>query len=346
MENLLKENSLTMRRDNYALKKGKIINEQRQRYIVESEGEEFSAVLSGKMRHFSIQRSELPTVGDFVLIQVTPGQELVVIEEVLPRKSQLTRKLAGEYAGEQLLGANVDMVFLLNSLNRDLNLRRIERYLVMIRDGGIKPVLILTKSDLVTEDLVEHYQEEVKRISHDELVLKCSINDPESLLKIKQLITPEMTVALLGSSGVGKSTLTNLLLGDDIQTTQEIGTHADRGKHTTTSRSLLKLQNGAYLMDTPGIREIQLWEGSGGFEFSFSDIIELEKNCKFSNCRHENDFGCAIQNAIENENLDPARLKSYLKIEREQAFMKQRSLAKHSKHQKEIWKKRSREYRR
>lgn len=346
MENLLKENSLTMSRNNYALKEGKIINEQRQRYIVESEGGEFTAILSGKLRHFSLQRSELPTVGDLVLIQVTPGQELVVIEEVLPRKSQLTRKLAGEYAGEQLLGANIDIVFLLNSLNRDLNLRRIERYLVMIRDGGIKPVIILTKSDLVSKEQALQFQEEIKKISRDEIVLKCSINDPESISRIKELVHSEMTVALLGSSGVGKSTLTNLLLGSERQTTQEIGQHAERGKHTTTSRSLLKLENGAYLMDTPGIREIQLWEGSGGFEFSFSDIIELEKNCKFTNCRHQDDFGCAIQNAIENGALDQARLKSFLKIEREQAFMKQRSQAKHSKHQKEIWKKRSREYRR
>ena len=335
-----------MRGHSYALKCGRVINEERERYTLDVDGDEVIAVLSGKLRHYALNRSELPSVGDNVEVLLLPGDSIGKIEGVKERKSKLVRKLAGEYAGEQLLGANVDIVFLLNSLNRDLNLRRIERYLVMIRDGGIKPILILTKSDLVTDEVTEKFLTQIKTITKVDQVLSISIENKESIEEVKKLILPGQTIALLGSSGVGKSTLTNALLERQQQVVQEIGSHADRGKHTTTSRTLFKLPNGAFLMDTPGIREIQLWEGEGGFEHSFSDVLELEKRCKFSNCRHQDDHGCAIQSAIERGELEAARLKSYHKIEKEQSFMEKRSQAKTSKHLKEIWKKRSREYRR
>jgi ribosome biogenesis GTPase len=343
----LKENSLEkMRGETLDLKRGRVISEERERYAVEFEGQVVPAVLSGKLRHQSIQRSDLPTVGDFVLLRWCSSEGVGRIEEVEARKTKLVRKLAGENAGEQLLGANIDTVFLLNSLNRDLNLRRIERYLVMIRDGGIRPVVVLTKADLVSTQEVLNYKQAVMRISGEDSVICTSVEEPLSFEPLIDFLRPGETVALLGSSGVGKSTMTNLILGQEKQVIQEIGAHAERGKHTTTSRSLFRLQSGAYLIDTPGIREIQLWSGEGGVEDSFHDVLTLMSRCRFRNCRHGDDLGCAVRKAINSGELEEKRFYSLLKIQREQAFMKQREKAKTSNHHKHIWKNRSREYRR
>lgn len=333
---------MTLRMDSSVKKiKARILNEERERYTIEIDGDEIMAIVSGKFRNQAGNRLDFPAVGDEVLVRYNPCDSRAIIEEVLPRKTTLLRKIAGEYAGAQILGSNIDIAFVLNSLNRDLNLRRIERYLVMIRDGGIRPVIVLTKSDLMQPEVVNTIVEKVRKIAGIDEIIVTSIFDQHSMEAIKALIAPEMTVALIGSSGVGKSSLSNLLLGEDIQKVQDIGTHAERGVHTTTSRSLFRLANGAYLMDTPGIREIQLWEGDSGVGSSFEDVLELISRCRFSNCTHQNDVGCAVRAAINNGVLEQSRLQSFLKIEREQSFMQARSCAKTQSQQRKIWKKRS-----
>lgn len=338
-----------MRGDTLDLKLGRVVGEERERYSVVLDGEEVTAVLSGKFRHQANFRSDLPTVGDFVRVSYNPHESFARILSVEPRKSELKRKLAGEFAGEQLLGANVDTAFVLNSLNRDLNLRRIERYLVMIRDGGIEPVIVLTKADLISDRVKFLFVDEVKQVAQGAQGVKVvctNINNPDSFHELKEFFKPNQTIALLGSSGVGKSTMTNFFLQSEAQKIQEIGSHAERGRHTTTSRKMFLTHEGSYLMDTPGIREIQLWNGEQGFDESFEDVKELLGQCRFTNCKHEGDLGCAIQEAIDCGELEAGRFKSYLKIQREQAYMQAKEKARTSNHLKHIWKNRQSEYRR
>lgn len=341
-ENLLK----SIGGDSLNLKLARIINEERERFTIQLGDEEVKAVLSGKLRHQIHFRSQMPAVGDYVDVTFNPLEGIARIISIRPRRSQLTRKLSGEHAGEQILAANIDTALVLNSLNRDLNLRRIERYLVMIRDGGIRPVLVLTKSDLVDQEEAQRLKQMVEKVAGDDLVICSSILEPASLRPLLQFFHIDQTVALIGSSGVGKSTLTNYLLNQQVQLVQEIGAYADRGRHTTTSRRLFKTESGAYLMDTPGIREIQLWSGEDGFEHSFPDVLELMGQCRFSNCAHKDDLGCAIQAAIESGELEEARLKSFLKIQREQAYMEAKEKARTSNHLQHIWKVRGKAYRR
>jgi ribosome biogenesis GTPase len=258
----------------------------------------------------------------------------------------LIRKVAGEFAGEQILGANIDIGFYLNSLNMDLNLRRMERYLIMFRDGNVKPIVVLTKADLIAPSDLENVLLKIKDVTKEIPVYVISCKHPETMNVLLEHFEKGVTVALLGSSGVGKSTLTNFLLGGDRQKIQEIRSDDDKGKHTTTSRSIFPTPKGAFIMDTPGIRELQLWEGESGLDETFKDILELEKNCRYHNCSHKSEPGCAILEAIGCQFLDPNRLKSFQKLGREQRFIENKHNAANIFQQKKVWKKRSVEARR
>jgi ribosome biogenesis GTPase / thiamine phosphate phosphatase len=285
-------------------------------------------------------------VGDYVLCRYNPLQGIGRIEKLLERKSSLLRKVAGEYAGAQVLGANLDTVFYLSSLNMDLNLRRMERYLIMIKDGGIRPVVILTKADLISSDDLESILERVRDVIGDISVYITSAKDLESFECLNKYLCENETVAFLGSSGVGKSTMTNIMLSSEECDVQIISHEDDKGKHTTTSRSLYQLENGCYVMDTPGIREIQLWEGESGLNETFKDIEDLIQNCGFRNCSHVKEPNCAILTAIDRGELCPLRFRSYGKLCREQMHMEIRANAKDLSQQKKSWKKRSMESRR
>lgn len=255
------------------------------------------------------------TVGDWLLVDKDSH-----FVRLLNRQSLFSRKAAGTRVHTQLIAANIDSVFIVTSLNQDFNLNRIERYLALAHEADVEPVIVLTKADLC--DNTEHYSQQVQSL--DPLLQIVAVNSLDSI-SAKQLdhwCTTGNTVALLGSSGVGKSTLVNTLLGDTVMRTSAIREDDDKGRHTTTGRSLHLLPAGGLLMDTPGMREIQLADCEHGVEDTFKEITELESQCKFSDCQHQNEPGCAVREAIDSGSLDERRLNSYQKLLREQAFNK------------------------
>lgn len=268
------------------------------------------ARVSGKLRQDGLR----PAVGDWVAIY-RDESDIFTIQAILPRKSKISRKDPGRAIGEQVMVTNIEAVFIVTSLNQDLNMRRLERYLAVARQSGAEPVVVLNKSDLCAD--VEAKVDEVKAIAPDLSVIAISAAEKTGLEQLAPYLQDGKTVVLLGSSGVGKSTLINALEGRKRQKIGEIREDDGRGRHTTTVRELLVLERGGIIIDNPGMREIQLWDAGDGLDDAFQDIIELAKECKFSDCRHETEPGCAVKKAIEEGALSLGRLESYRKLQRE-----------------------------
>jgi ribosome biogenesis GTPase len=277
-------------------------------------GEPGLAEISGKFRHGAKERRDFPTVGDWV--SATPARgagSTAVIHQIVARQSCLTRKEAGESTREQLLAANVDTAFIMTSANQDMNPRRLERYLLLASDGGAEAVILLNKIDL-TEHAPE-LAETLSRAAPGIAIHAISAKQGQGLEALAGYLALGRTSVLLGSSGVGKSTLTNRLLQREAMKTAEVRAHDDRGRHTTTSRHLFVLPQGGMLIDTPGLRELQLTEEqSEALQSSFADIEELARRCKFTNCQHAAEPGCRIQAAIASGELPRDRWESYLKL--------------------------------
>jgi ribosome biogenesis GTPase len=260
-------------------------------------------------------------------MKMAPEGDQAVIHAVLHRKSSFSRKAVmsggmpetGGKTDQQVLATNIDTVFLVSGLDSDFNVRRIERYLSVAWDSGAAPVIVLNKADL-HEDL-EKFTSEVESSAIGVPLCITSASQGIGLDQIRNLIKPGKTAVFLGSSGVGKSTLINALLGEDRLRTTEVRADDSRGRHTTTHRELVVLPQGGMVIDTPGLREIQLWQENSGLEKSFADIEALIGNCRFSDCRHETEPGCAVKEAIENGELDEKRYANYLKLKKEQRFL-------------------------
>jgi len=253
------------------------------------------------------------TVGDWVLLD-----EAGAFYRLLERLSLFSRKAPGSKVSTQLIASNIDTVFIVCSLNQDFNLNRIERYLVLANEAGVEAVVVLSKADIC--ETPEDYTQQVQAL--DPLLMVLTVNSlaPESVSQLTPWCETGKTVALLGSSGVGKSTLINTLSGKTLQQTQSTRADDDKGRHTTTGRSLHRLADGGLLLDTPGMREIQLASCEQGIEETFSDISELARHCKFTDCQHQNEPGCSVQAAIVVGKVEQRRLSSYLKLLKEQAF--------------------------
>lgn len=301
---------------------GRVTAQYRNLYKIITESGEVTGVVSGKLQYELMYKKDFPAVGDWIAIeQVQNGNS--VIHGILQRKTLICRKVAGGKSEEQVLAANVDKVFITMSLNQDFKVRRLERYINIAWDSGAIPVIILTKSDLY-EDVEE------QRMNLEEVALGIDIISVSSLTgdgveMIRSLIGEGKTVVFIGSSGVGKSTLINKLLGEDIQLTKDIGFN-DKGRHTTTNRELFIMNNGGIIIDTPGMRELQLSQGD--MEATFSDIEALGDQCYFSNCTHRTEPRCAIKEAIRNGQLSIDRFKSYEKLMREVRNEEKRRAAK------------------
>jgi ribosome biogenesis GTPase / thiamine phosphate phosphatase len=267
-------------------------------------------------------RADLPAVGDWVALKKRPDQEHARIHAVLPRRSQFTRKTVGTKTEEQIVGANIDTVLLVTALNQDFNPRRVERYLSVAWQSGAAPVVLLSKADLC-DDVADKIAA-IEAISNGAPVHALSAKYGTGVAEVQAYFVSGQTVAVLGTSGVGKSTLINRLIGFDKQKVTEVRESDDRGQHTTRHRELILLPQGGLVLDTPGMRELQLWEVDEGVEQVFSDVEELAAHCRFSNCQHESEPGCAIQAAIKAGTLKASRLENYRKLQQELAHLARR----------------------
>ena len=316
---------------------GRVTLEHKHLYRVLTEQGELLCEISGKFVFHAEKREDFPAVGDWVAVKPSVNEAKGVIQAILPRQSKFSRKTAGATTEEQIVATNVDTVFLVNSLNDDLNLRRIERYLLLAWESGASPVIVLTKADLCTDVLEKIHLVETVALGVPIVVISTVAGTGFEELKVH--LKPGKTVALLGSSGVGKSTLTNYLLGVEKQKIQDIRNSDDKGRHTTTHRELILLPNGSLLIDTPGMREVQLWEGGSGITESFSDIHELQSHCRYRDCKHEEEPGCAVKMAIEKGVLNEDRLQSYKKLEKELAYLDRKLDKRAQAEEKKKWKK-------
>ena len=297
----------------------RVIKQQRDLSTLAGATGEVEACVTGRFRHQAASPADYPAVGDWVAMTDQDGHR-AVIHAVLPRRSAFVRKVAGEVVEAQVAASNVDTVFLVSGLDGDFNLRRIERYLTTAWTSGASPVIVLNKSDL--RDDLPDVVTAVSLIAPGVPVVALSALGAGSLEALGPYLVPRRTVALLGSSGVGKSTLVNRLLGEERLATSPVSdAEAGRGRHTTTTRELVRLPGGALLIDTPGMRELQLWADEDGLDRAFDEIDRLAAGCRFRDCRHEQEPGCAVRSAVEAGTLDARRLASYLKLRRELGFL-------------------------
>lgn len=300
-----------------ALTAGRVLSQEKGVYrVIHAKGSQLAAV-SGKYRYEARTVSDYPTVGDFVMLEPGDGSGQAVIHALLPRKSAFIRKAAGTSNSEQVVAANVDLVFICMSLNNDFNLRRLERYLSVAWDSRAVPVILLTKADLC-EDISEK-KAAVAAVAVGTDVLVTSSIEQDGYESILPYLNREQTIALIGSSGVGKSTLINRLLGEERIKTNGLR-NDDKGRHTTTHRELLQLPCGSIVIDTPGMRELGMWDIADGLEKTFADIEELALSCRFKDCTHQSEPGCAVRAALESGELSQKRWLSYQKLRTENAY--------------------------
>ena len=321
-------------------KAGRVVLEYNHLYRVYTEQGELLADVAGKLRHESSDRADLPKVGDWVVVQPRSEEGKATIHAVLPRQSKFVRKVAGSRTEEQIVGANIDTVFLVTSLNQDFNVRRLERYLVVAMESGARPVIVLSKADL--SDQVEELLTEIQAVAKGVPVHAISVIKREGLDELMSYFRDGETVALLGSSGVGKSTLINHLIGRDVQKVKEIREHDGRGQHATTHRELILLPQGGLVLDTPGMRELHLWDGEESLQLAFDDIEALASSCYFSDCQHADEPRCAVREALAAGTIDGARFQSYAKLQKELKHVARKQDINAQITEKKKWKKLSR----
>lgn len=313
--------------------------QQKDRSIIICEKGELWAEVSGKFRHNALSKSDYPTAGDWVAITIKPDGDGAVIHSLLPRKSKFSRKavLAGgpKYGDgkteEQVLSSNIDYAFIVCGLDGEYNLRRLERYIAVAYDSGTSPVVLLNKSDLCDE--VDTITSEVENNVIGVQVHALSAIFKDSLEVLTDYLEKGKTAAFLGSSGVGKSTIINSILGYDRQKTGEVRESDRRGRHITTYRELIVLPDGGILIDTPGMREIEIWGDEDGLSMAFDDIEELAAQCRFNDCGHGNEPGCAVKEALDNGELDTGHFQNYLKLQKEQKRLAIRKSGKEAHYQ-------------
>jgi ribosome biogenesis GTPase / thiamine phosphate phosphatase len=299
----------------------RVVAEHRGAYDLSAGGAgPLSGGLAGRLRHEAVAPGALPVVGDWVAIDARPDEAAATIHAVLPRRTRVQRRAPGDHASPlQVLAANVDVVGIATSLNRDLNPRRLERYLAMAWDSGAWPMILLTKVDLAANPVeVAIAETQLAEVAPGVSVIATSGINGDGLGEVRALVPPGHTLVLVGSSGVGKSTLANALLGEARLATSAIREDDARGRHTTSGRQIVRIPDGGLLLDTPGIRELGLWDEGDGLASAFADVDRLAAACRFSDCAHDREPGCAVQAAVETGDIAAERLAGWRRLAREE----------------------------
>jgi ribosome biogenesis GTPase / thiamine phosphate phosphatase len=294
---------------------GRVAIEFNHNYRVYIDGGEIEAVAAGRLKHRAASRADLPAVGDWVALRKRAGEDRGAIQAILPRRSKFSRHAAGSVTDEQVVAANADVVFLVMALDQDFSVRRLERYILLARESGASAVVLLTKPDK-TDDLPARLRE-VAAVAGDLPVHVVSPKLNQGLEHVRAYLGVGRTGALLGSSGVGKSTIINRLVGRDLLKTREVRAEDSKGRHTTSHRELILLPEGGLIIDTPGMRELQLWDVADAVRETFEDIEALAAHCHFSDCQHREEPRCAVKAAVGEGRLPAARYESYLKLQDE-----------------------------
>lgn len=310
----------------------RVIAEHKEAYRVKTPRGEYPAKITGELMFRAEKRADYPAVGDWVAITEIEG-ETAVIHRILPRKTVLKKKYTDKQ-DEQIIAANLDLAFIIESLDRDFNLNRFERYLVLVRQGGVTPVIVLNKTDLVSPAELEQIVERIKnRFDRLEIIAASALSE-HGLEQLESFIVKGKTCCFLGSSGVGKSSLLNKLLKQETVKTQTVSEATGRGKHTTTARGMYFLAGGGMVIDNPGTREVGIAEAASGIENVFEEIARLGKDCKFADCSHRQEAGCAVLKALEQGKLDEARYQNYLKLKKENDFYEMTGMERREKDKK------------
>jgi len=315
---------------------GRVSIVYREQYRLYTAEGEVKAATIGALLFRAEDASALPAIGDWVAAQRI-GPDEAMIHAVLPRRTRFSRRAAGTREVEQMIAANIDLALIVCGLDHDFNPRRIERYVTLARESGADVAVVLNKADLCSD--LEARETEAARVARGASVVSICARSVEGIEPILGLIGGGRTVALLGSSGVGKSTLVNQLLGEERQRVREVRESDSRGRHTTTYRELVPLPRGGALIDTPGMREVQLWAGTDSLDSAFDDIVELAQRCRFRNCTHAVEDGCAVQAAMLDGGLDEQRWQSYQKLQAEIAWQERKVDGDAARAQKQRWKK-------
>ncbi|MFZ4740195.1 MAG: ribosome small subunit-dependent GTPase A [Bacteroidales bacterium] len=315
---------------------GRVIAEHKERYIIKTEKGEFEAEITGNIRFTARTREDFPAVGDWVAL-TTYDTDFALIHRIFPRFSVIKRQAIGKFGEIQIIATNIDYAFLVQAVDRDFNINRLERYLTLCNSSEVNPIIVLTKTDLIDDsrltEIIEHIKVRIKNVP----VIAISNESQQGYDSIKMMIEKGKTYCMLGSSGVGKSTLSNNLSGKSIMRTDAISHSTNKGRHVTSHRELIMLENGGILVDNPGMREVGIADSESGLEITFDRIVSLAKNCRFKDCTHTNEIACSVLEAIENKEIDRAFYENYLKMEREKAHFES-SLAERRKKDKEFGK--------
>jgi len=309
--------------------KARVIIEYRGAYKVKNEDGEFLAKVTGKHMFDASSREDFPAVGDFVIIDELPESQ-AVIREILPRKTIIKRRAVG-LGDAQIIATNIDVAFVVESVGRDWSLNRFERYFSIAQDGGIKSAIVINKIDLISKDELNERLLELKNRFPDTDVFLVSVTNGEGFDELKKYIEKDKTYCFLGSSGVGKSSLINRLMGNDLIKTEDISLYSERGKHITTARQMYFLDNGGVLIDNPGMREIGMTDVSVGIDNIFDDIARLSQMCKYRDCTHTHELGCAVLKLVESGEIDKDKYLNYLSLKKETEFYEMSELEKKEK---------------